>query len=80
MTTLTLENIPDELYERLKASAAAHRRSLNNEAIACLGAALLPKRRHAEEQLERVRALRRQLAEQGILAGDIESMKREGRA
>ncbi len=31
-TTLTLKSIPDEVYERLKASAEAHRRSLNSEA------------------------------------------------
>jgi antitoxin FitA len=35
-TTLTLKNIPDDVYERLKASAEAHRRSLNSEAIVCL--------------------------------------------
>ena len=35
-TTLTLKNIPDEVYQRLRASAEAHRRSLNSEAIVCL--------------------------------------------
>lgn len=34
--TLTLKNIPDAVYERLKRSAEAHRRSVNSEAIACL--------------------------------------------
>jgi plasmid stability protein len=28
-TTLTLKNIPDEVYQRLKASSESHRRSLN---------------------------------------------------
>lgn len=41
-TILTLKNIPDAVYERLKASAEAHRRSLNSEAIVCLEAALIP--------------------------------------
>lgn len=36
MTTLTLKNFPDDLYARLKARAAEHRRSLNREAILCL--------------------------------------------
>lgn len=41
-TTLTLKNIPDEVYARLKLSAETHRRSMNSEAIFCLEAALLP--------------------------------------
>ena len=40
MATLTLKNVPDDLYQRLKAQAAAHRRSLNQEAIAQLQAAI----------------------------------------
>jgi plasmid stability protein len=41
-TTLTLKSIPDEVCEKLKASAHAHRRSLNSEAIVCLETVLLP--------------------------------------
>ena len=41
-TTLTPKNIPDAVYERLKASAQSHRRSLNSEAIVCLDSVLLP--------------------------------------
>ena len=36
MLTLTLKNIPAELHARLKASAAANRRSLNREILARL--------------------------------------------
>ena len=43
-TTLTLKNIPDEVYQRLKASAQTHRRSLNSEAIVCLESVLVPGR------------------------------------
>ena len=43
-TTLTLKNIPDEVYIRLKAAAASHRRSLNSEALVCLESVLLPGR------------------------------------
>ena len=39
-TTLTLKNIPDELYERLKSAAELNRRSLNSEAIVCLESGL----------------------------------------
>lgn len=40
-TTLTLTNIPDDVYFRPKAAAESHRRSLNNEDIVCLEAVLL---------------------------------------
>ena len=40
-TTLTLKNIQDEVYARLKLAAEAHRRSMNSESIICLESALL---------------------------------------
>lgn len=40
-TTLTLKNIPDEVYQQLKAAASTNRRSLNSEAIVRLEASLL---------------------------------------
>lgn len=39
MATLTLRNVPDELYAALKESAKRNRRSLNQEAIAELARA-----------------------------------------
>lgn len=78
-TTLTLKNIPDELYRRLKASAETHRRSLNNEAIVCLESVLLPGRVDPGERLARARALRASLPRVGFKAQDIDAMKREGR-
>lgn len=78
-TTLTLKNIPDELYQRLKASAEAHRRSLNSEAIVCLESVLLPGRIDPGERLARARALRAALPRSSFEARDIDAMKREGR-
>jgi plasmid stability protein len=40
MNTLVLRQVPDSLYRRLKAVAAAHRRSMNQEAILALEAGL----------------------------------------
>ena len=40
MNTLVLRQVPDVLYRRLKAVAAAHRRSMNQEAILALEAGL----------------------------------------
>jgi plasmid stability protein len=78
-TTLTLKNIPDEVYERLKQSAATHRRSINSEAIVCLESVLLPGRVAVSERLARARALRATLPKARFRALDIDTYKREGR-
>ncbi|MEB3195135.1 MAG: hypothetical protein VKO19_08455 [Cyanobacteriota bacterium] len=53
MNTLVLRQVPDALYRRLKAVAAAHRRSMNQEAILALEAGLpstpIPRRPTLEE-------------------------------
>jgi plasmid stability protein len=79
-TTLTLKNIPDEVYQRLKASAETHRRSLNSEAIMCLETVLLPGRVDPSERIARARALRATLPKAKFKARDIDALKREGRA
>ncbi len=78
-TTLTLKSIPDEVYERLKASAEAHHRSLNSEAIVCLESVLLPGKTSPAERLARARALRATLPQGKFRAKDIDALKREGR-
>lgn len=40
MPTLVLRNVPEDLHVRLKTVAAAHHRSMTQEAIHVLGAAL----------------------------------------
>jgi plasmid stability protein len=79
-TTLTLKNIPDGVYERLKAAAGLHRRSMNSEAIVCLESALMPARLNPAERLARARDLRAELKPAKFLARDIDVMKREGRS
>lgn len=78
-TTLTLKNIPDEVYRRLKASAETHRRSLNSEAIVCLESVLLPGTVAPAERLARARAMRAALPKSKFKARDIDALKREGR-
>ena len=65
-TNVTLKNVPDDVYERLKRSAEEHRRSLNSEAIVCLESVLLPASGNPSEQLERIRRLRAEAQEQGV--------------
>lgn len=78
-TTLTLKNIPDAVYERLKLAAETHRRSLNSEAIVCLETVLLPPRPAPAERLARARELRAGLGKARFRATDIDRAKREGR-
>lgn len=77
--TITLENIPDTVHERLKASAALHRRSLGDEAIACLESALAPVKVSPAKRLERARVLRARLRNVSFPADDIVQLKRQGR-
>ena len=80
-TTLTLKNIPDKVYERLKASADTHRRSLNSEAIVCLETVLVPGNVKPSERLARARALRAEVAtSQKFKAHEIDAFKRAGRS
>lgn len=79
-TTLTLKNIPDVVYDRLKLSAETHRRSMNSEAIVCLEAVLLPSKLTPTERLARARELRAALPQAKFRAHDIDAMKREGRS
>jgi plasmid stability protein len=78
-TTLTLKNIPDDIYERLKASAEANRRSLNSEAIVCLEAVLFPGRVDPATRIARARALRASLPTVKFSVRDIDEFKRVGR-
>ena len=78
-TTLTLKNIPDALYGRLKESADAHRRSLNSEVIVCLESILLPQKISVDERLARARQIRQTLAGVAFSAQDIAQFRGEGR-
>jgi len=77
-TTLTLKNIPDEVYERLKTAAEAHRRSLNSEAIVCLEIVLIPTKMTSSDRLARARQLRAGLGTE-FHVHDIDALKTQGR-
>ena len=78
-TTLTLKNIPDTVYDRLKASAGQNRRSLNSEAIVRLESSFASAPMGVEERLARIRAMRESLSPSRFLSADIDAFKREGR-
>jgi plasmid stability protein len=77
--TLTLKNIPDDVYARLKYSARVHRRSMNSEAIVCLETVLLPTKLTSAERLSRAKDLRATLGNTKFRTSDIDVLKREGR-
>ena len=79
-TNLSLKGVPDEVYERLKASATVNHRSLNGEIIARLEAQVLPRRPTAQDHLAAIRATRDRLATTVFDHADFDSYKREGRA
>lgn len=77
--TLTVKNIPDALYARLKAEAEAHRRSMNSEVIVRLESALLPRRVSAAERLARIDALRGSLGPAVFDPDEIDRLRRADR-
>ena len=79
-TTITLKGIPDEVYEQLRTSADANRRSLSSEAIACLESVLLPRKKTALEHVAAARAIRKTLKPGAFKPEDIDRFKRAGRA
>ena len=77
-TTITLKNIPEDVYDRLKWSAEIHHRSINSEAIVCLESVLVPARVKPSDRLARVRVLRGKLTAD-FSVEDIDALKRAGR-
>ncbi|MDP9120378.1 MAG: DNA-binding protein [Acidobacteriota bacterium] len=64
MATLTLKNIPDELYDPLRRSAAEAQRSLDSKVPFRLEASLDGRKLDAEELLMRARVARRSVGHQ----------------
>jgi len=77
--TITLKNIPDELYDRLKEVAEVHHRSLNMEVIACLEHTLLPTRITVDERITRARSLRAGLPAGRVTPEEIQQAIEDGR-
>jgi plasmid stability protein len=77
--TITLKNIPDDIYASLKCAAEAHHRSLNSEVIACLERVLLPARISHEAHLAQARQIRDELKGRKFRASDIRKIIAQGR-
>ena len=69
MPTLTIKNMPDELYQVLKSRAAQNRRSLNSEILTCLEQATMVEQvddSAAQARLARADAVRGLLERRGV--------------
>ena len=80
MPTLTIKGLPDAVYRRLKAQAAAHHRSLNGEIITCLERAVAAGMVDAAGWLEAAEALRQRAKVRPLGARDLRTARRAGRA
>lgn len=79
MRSITLKNVPDPIYERVKASAEANRRSLNSEILFCLERALGTRPSDPAETLARIRAVRRTAGVRPLTDDEVTAAKHEGR-
>jgi plasmid stability protein len=72
-TSITLKNIPEPLYRRIRMAADRHHRSLNSEIIARLEQVLAPQAVNLEESLQRARRLRERHAGPPLTIEEIEA-------
>ena len=79
MPSITVKNIPDELYELLKQAASAHRRSVNSEIIICIEQAVRSQRTSPPAALAGARILREKSADYAISDEEFSQAKRAGR-
>jgi plasmid stability protein len=79
MATITLKNIPDDLYKQLKATAQIHHRSINSELINCLELVFRPQRLNPSEHLARIRSIRPQISTDSVSVEEIRQAIEQGR-
>lgn len=78
MATLTIKNIPEDVYEKLKAAAKVNRRSINSEIIMIIEGAVYPQKMDVGELLAQTRLLREQLPVY-VTDEELNQAKNEGR-
>jgi plasmid stability protein len=82
MATLTIKNMPDELYAALTHMAKKNRRSINSEAIVRLERAMEVPTPETDALIENIRKNREEMLAKGVWLTDeiLERAKNEGRA
>ncbi|HLO14109.1 MAG TPA: Arc family DNA-binding protein [Anaerolineales bacterium] len=80
MVTVTIKNIPEDIYEKIKMQAKANRRSVNSEIISIFEHAVQKRTPiDVQEILERARKVRELTANYTITNEEIDRWKKEGR-
>jgi plasmid stability protein len=79
MPTITVKNIPADLYDRLKLSAQTNRRSINSEVIVCIERAVGARPINADAAITRARALREKTIDYPITDDELTAAKTAGR-
>jgi plasmid stability protein len=80
MVTITIKNIPEEIYEKIKMQAKANRRSVNSEIISIFEHAVQKRTpMDVKEILERACKVRELTAHYMITNDEIDRWKKEGR-
>ena len=77
MASLTLKDIPKQLHEQLRDRAVRHRRSLSQEALACLEQAVTVEQIDPDALLAKARRLRARL--QPVSQQDLDGWRSHGR-
>jgi antitoxin FitA len=79
MPTITVKNIPDDLYERLKQLAKVNRRSINSEIIVCIERSVYSHSLDPDEVLAKARILREKTSQYPISDEELNQAKTSGR-
>jgi plasmid stability protein len=79
MVTVTIKNIPEEIYERIKTQAKVNHRSINGEILSILEQAISIPPIDVEATIKRARKVRELTAQYTITADEIEKLINEGR-
>ena len=79
MPTITIHDIPADLYDRLKAAAQAHRRTISGEVIAYIKQAVGARKVDPEERLARVQRLRAKTLGHPVTDDEVTAAKKAGR-
>lgn len=79
MPTVTVKNIPPEIYEKLKQTAQSSHRSINSEIIACIERAVRSQPVNPERLLESARRLRMKTASHPVTDDEFTRAKNSGR-
>ena len=80
MPSITVKNIPPDIYTLLKQSAEANRRSINSEVIACIERAVSSQPINPDQLLVHARALREKTGAYITSEEDITQAKNAGRS